>query len=88
MHPFMISKLFINFINSPHTHTHPIPHSIRKSAHRPIFPVSDRSDHRRSCFTTEFFKGCVEALQLSDEIETFKHYIKQLNGGQAPMIKL
>lgn len=36
--------------------------------------------YRKDCFTTNYFKGCVEALQLSDELETIKRYIQVVNG--------
>lgn len=35
---------------------------------------------KKSCFTTDYFRGCIDALQLTDEIETLKPYIKVLNG--------
>ena len=35
---------------------------------------------RKQCFTTEFFKGCLEALQLQDEVNAIKSYIKLVNG--------
>lgn len=35
---------------------------------------------RKQCFTTEFFKGCLDALQLSDEVNAIKSYIKLVNG--------
>lgn len=35
---------------------------------------------RKDCFTTMYFKGCVEALQLSDEISQFKKFIQVVNG--------
>lgn len=41
---------------------------------------------RKRCFTTDYFKGCLDALQLSDEIETIKTYIKQVNGAQPPVL--
>lgn len=37
-------------------------------------------EHRKDCFTTDYFKGCVEVLQETDELELFKTYIKQLHG--------
>lgn len=36
--------------------------------------------YRKQCFTTDYFKGCLEALQLSDEVEEIKMYIKLING--------
>lgn len=35
---------------------------------------------RKDCFTTLYFKGCIEALQLSDEIPEFKKFIQVVNG--------
>ncbi|XP_038211049.1 ion transport peptide-like isoform X2 [Zerene cesonia] len=35
---------------------------------------------RKDCFKTDYFKGCVEVLQETDQLDTFKKYIKQLNG--------
>ncbi|KAL9699835.1 hypothetical protein quinque_003276 [Culex quinquefasciatus] len=35
---------------------------------------------KKQCFTTDYFRGCIDALQLTDEIETLKPYIKVLNG--------
>ncbi|CAG9805726.1 unnamed protein product [Chironomus riparius] len=35
---------------------------------------------KKQCFTTEFFKGCLEALQLHDEVNVIKSYIKVVNG--------
>ncbi|KAJ0173937.1 hypothetical protein K1T71_010083 [Dendrolimus kikuchii] len=35
---------------------------------------------RKDCFTTEYFKGCVEALRETDQLETFKKYIKIIHG--------
>ncbi|XP_057328311.1 ion transport peptide-like isoform X2 [Microplitis mediator] len=35
---------------------------------------------RKDCFTTYYFKGCVETLLMQDEIEQFKMAIKQLHG--------
>lgn len=35
---------------------------------------------RQDCFTTDYFKGCVEVLQETDKLELFKTYIKQLHG--------
>lgn len=35
---------------------------------------------RKDCFTTLFFKGCIEALQLNDEISEFKKFIQVVNG--------
>ncbi|CAH0590024.1 unnamed protein product [Chrysodeixis includens] len=33
-----------------------------------------------NCFTTEYFRGCVEVLQETDNIEQFKDYIRVLHG--------
>ncbi|CAG9795505.1 unnamed protein product [Diatraea saccharalis] len=35
---------------------------------------------RQDCFTTDYFKGCVEVLQETDQLELFKTYIKQIHG--------
>ncbi|XP_013137349.1 PREDICTED: ion transport peptide-like isoform X1 [Papilio xuthus] len=35
---------------------------------------------RKDCFTTDYFKGCVEVLQETDQLELFKEYIKKLHG--------
>ncbi|XP_055379661.1 ion transport peptide-like isoform X1 [Condylostylus longicornis] len=35
---------------------------------------------KESCFTTQYFKACVDALHLNDEIETIKFNVKHLNG--------
>ncbi|KAJ8717466.1 hypothetical protein PYW08_005865 [Mythimna loreyi] len=35
---------------------------------------------RKDCFTTKYFKGCVEVLQETDQLETFKEYIRELHG--------
>uniref|UniRef100_A0A336LXM0 CSON007572 protein n=1 Tax=Culicoides sonorensis TaxID=179676 RepID=A0A336LXM0_CULSO len=35
---------------------------------------------KNQCFTTMYFKGCLDALHLNDEIEDIKQYIKLLNG--------
>ncbi|CAF4788128.1 unnamed protein product [Pieris macdunnoughi] len=35
---------------------------------------------RKDCFMTDYFKGCVEVLQETDQLEIFKKYIIQLNG--------
>lgn len=40
--------------------------------------------HRKNCFTSDYFKGCVEALQLTDELDQIKKYVKTVNGGQIP----
>ncbi|KAJ8717463.1 hypothetical protein PYW08_005862 [Mythimna loreyi] len=34
---------------------------------------------RNDCFTDVVFKGCVEVLLLTDEIEKFKEYIRELH---------
>ncbi|KAJ8717464.1 hypothetical protein PYW08_005863 [Mythimna loreyi] len=34
---------------------------------------------RNDCFTDVVFKGCVEVLLLTDQIETFKEYIRELH---------
>lgn len=35
---------------------------------------------RNQCFTTVYFRGCLDALQLTDEIDSIKQNIKLLNG--------
>ncbi|XP_050526004.1 ion transport peptide-like isoform X2 [Daktulosphaira vitifoliae] len=35
---------------------------------------------REKCFTTEFFKGCLDVLLLDDEMESIQKGIKQLRG--------
>ncbi|XP_026463665.1 ion transport peptide-like [Ctenocephalides felis] len=37
---------------------------------------------KKECFTTDYFKGCMESLQLNDEIELIQTYIKQLHGAE------
>lgn len=44
----------------------------------PFFPCY--ATFRKQCFTTDFFKGCLEALQLQDEVNAIKSYIKLVNG--------
>ncbi|XP_037911739.1 ion transport peptide-like isoform X1 [Hermetia illucens] len=39
---------------------------------------------KHQCFKTDYFKGCVDSLQLGDEIESLKLYIKALNGATPP----
>lgn len=36
----------------------------------------------KNCFTTDYFKGCLETLQLSDEMEEIQSWIKQLHGAE------
>ncbi|KAK3912313.1 Ion transport peptide-like [Frankliniella fusca] len=35
---------------------------------------------RKGCFTTDYFKGCLDALLLQDEMEDIQTWIKQLHG--------
>ncbi|XP_026320432.1 ion transport peptide-like isoform X2 [Hyposmocoma kahamanoa] len=35
---------------------------------------------RADCFTSDYFKGCVEALLLNENLDTYKKYIKHLHG--------
>lgn len=35
---------------------------------------------RKNCFTTDFFKGCLDVLLLEDEVEKIQKWIKQLHG--------
>lgn len=46
-----------------------------------------KCDYRKRCFTSDYFKGCLDALQLTDELEKIKSYIKQVNGAQPPELK-
>lgn len=91
---------FHTLLHTPHSFTlHHLQSSNLNAIHSHIFHKTKHKPHtyththktfllfRRGCFTSEFFKGCVDTLQMSDEIETFKSYIKQLNGGQAPALK-
>lgn len=41
---------------------------------------------RKQCFTSDHFKGCIDALLLTDELEIIKNYIKQANGSQPPVL--
>ncbi|KAF7277994.1 ion transport peptide isoform X2 [Rhynchophorus ferrugineus] len=36
----------------------------------------------KNCFTTDYFKGCLETLQLSDEMEQIQSWIKQVHGAE------
>ncbi|XP_014482557.1 PREDICTED: ion transport peptide-like [Dinoponera quadriceps] len=35
---------------------------------------------KKNCFTTDYFKGCLDVLLLSDEVEKIQMWIKQLHG--------
>ncbi|XP_067002617.1 ion transport peptide-like isoform X3 [Anabrus simplex] len=35
---------------------------------------------RKNCFTTDYFKGCLDVLLLQDEMEKIQTWIKQLHG--------
>ncbi|XP_059485062.1 ion transport peptide-like isoform X3 [Neocloeon triangulifer] len=35
---------------------------------------------RKECFTTHYFKGCVDSLMLQDDLEDIQSWIKQLHG--------
>jgi hypothetical protein len=35
---------------------------------------------RKDCFTSKYFKGCVDSLMLQDELEKIQTWIKQLHG--------
>ncbi|XP_017778934.1 PREDICTED: ion transport peptide-like isoform X1 [Nicrophorus vespilloides] len=37
---------------------------------------------KNNCFTTNIFKGCLESLQLNDEMEQVQTWIKQLHGAE------
>ncbi|KAJ8717465.1 hypothetical protein PYW08_005864 [Mythimna loreyi] len=43
---------------------------------------------RKDGFTTKYFKACVEVLQETDQLETFKEYIRELNEGGCRVIPL
>lgn len=36
--------------------------------------------YRKECFTTDYFKGCLDVLQLADELDIIKQSIKIING--------
>nr|QQW38912.1 prepro-ion transport peptide-like variant 2 [Lygus hesperus] len=38
---------------------------------------------RKNCFTTDYFKGCIDVLLLQDEMEHIQSWIKQLHGADA-----
>ncbi|XP_055603692.1 ion transport peptide-like isoform X1 [Uranotaenia lowii] len=35
---------------------------------------------KKQCFTSDYFRGCIDALQLTDELEQIKQNIRILNG--------
>ncbi|XP_014256377.1 ion transport peptide-like isoform X2 [Cimex lectularius] len=37
---------------------------------------------RKNCFTSVYFKGCIEVLLLQDEMENIQSWIKQLHGAE------
>ncbi|XP_014274474.1 ion transport peptide-like isoform X1 [Halyomorpha halys] len=37
---------------------------------------------RKNCFTTDYFKGCLDVLLLQDEMENIQTWIKQLHGAE------
>lgn len=37
---------------------------------------------RKNCFTTDYFKGCLDVLLLHDEMEKIQTWIKQLHGAE------
>ncbi|XP_031843758.1 ion transport peptide isoform X4 [Nomia melanderi] len=37
---------------------------------------------RKNCFTSEYFKGCLDVLLLQDEVEKIQTWIKQLHGAE------
>jgi len=37
---------------------------------------------RKNCFTTDYFKGCLDVLLLQDEMEKYQTWIKQLHGAE------
>ncbi|XP_055916086.1 ion transport peptide-like [Eupeodes corollae] len=39
---------------------------------------------KKNCFTTDYFKACVEALHLGEEVEALKTYVKTINGAAPP----
>lgn len=44
--------------------------------------MTDYWHFRNDCFTSDYFKGCLEALQMTDEIEQIQVWIKQLHGAE------
>ncbi|XP_063227468.1 ion transport peptide-like [Bacillus rossius redtenbacheri] len=36
---------------------------------------------RKNCFTSDYFKGCIDVLLLQDDMEKIQGAIKQLHGG-------
>lgn len=48
-----------------------------------VFRIKNTYTHfRKNCFTTDYFKGCIEALQYTDEMEQIQTWIKQLHGAE------
>lgn len=45
--------------------------------YREIFSLTFR---RKECFTSDYFKGCLDVLLLTDEVEKIQMWIKQLHG--------
>lgn len=37
---------------------------------------------RKNCFTSDYFKGCLDVLLLQDEMENIQDMIKQLHGAE------
>ncbi|XP_054278289.1 ion transport peptide-like isoform X1 [Macrosteles quadrilineatus] len=37
---------------------------------------------RKNCFTSDYFKGCLDVLLLQDEMENIQTWIKQLHGAE------
>ncbi|XP_033330489.2 ion transport peptide isoform X1 [Megalopta genalis] len=37
---------------------------------------------RKNCFTSDYFKGCIDVLLLHDEVEKIQTWIKQLHGAE------
>ncbi|XP_076398468.1 ion transport peptide isoform X2 [Megachile rotundata] len=37
---------------------------------------------RKNCFTSDYFKGCLDVLLLQDEVEKIQTWIKQLHGAE------
>jgi hypothetical protein len=42
----------------------------------------EKFSYRKNCFTTDYFKGCLETLQLSDEEAQIQLWIKQIRGAE------
>lgn len=47
-----------------------------------FFFIYSSPSFRKNCFTTQYFKGCIEALQFTDEMDQIQTMIKQLHGAE------